>query len=299
MLPEGGFMNAEKFFQQMFGGEKFQSIIGDLALGKLLGEMAEKSVAEATATATVKTELDNSVTGADGMNADKESSHISQKGKEDDMFSKEKMAEHQAVHAARVNQLVSNLIEKTRSYVIDKNEDALQFKARMQKEAAELREESYGPELLATIGYTYQSKAEHYLTKDEWYGVKGFIGTIRDKGHIIGRVVDTVGAMREADPKKRASQPGQNEEDAIERAQREEALMMNTLWKANSLEVELTLREVCVSFLSYNTVPGYTLPLTVSLKKQLKPVLKERARALQILGQCYQAAGLQPTQKKV
>ena len=287
ILPDGGFMNAEKFFQQMFGGEKFQPIIGDLALGKLLSEMAVAEQASANTT-------DQTNPATAGSTQANDASVTPGKAAADDMFSKEKMAAHHAAHAARVNQLVANLIEKTRFLVVDKSEDAVQFKARMEKEAADLKEESYGPELLATIGYTYESKADYYLTKDEWYGMKGIFGTIKDKGHIIGRVVDTVGAMREAGPKKRnAKHPPGPEEDALARAQREEAQMMLTLWKASSLEVELTLREVCVAFLNYNTVPGYKTPLTVALKKQLKPTLTARASALRIIGQVYQTASKQ------
>ena len=113
ILPDGGFMNAEKFFQQMFGGEKFQPIIGDLALGKLLSEMAVAEQASANTT-------DQTNPATAGSTQANDASVTPGKAAADDMFSKEKMAAHHAAHAARVNQLVANLIEKTRFLVVDK-----------------------------------------------------------------------------------------------------------------------------------------------------------------------------------
>ena len=66
---------------------------------------------------------------------------------------------------------------------------------------------------------------------------------------------------------------------------------MNALWKASSMEVKLTLDDVCSQFLQYASVPGYKTPLTVPLKKTLKPILIKRAQALTIIGQIYRQHG--------
>ncbi|KAG5460322.1 MAG: X-domain of DnaJ-containing-domain-containing protein, partial [Olpidium bornovanus] len=59
-------------------------------------------------------------------------------------------------------------------------------------EAEELKSESYGVELLHSIGYTYSSKARQYLGKDVAFGVPKFFQQVREKGHIISETVSTL-----------------------------------------------------------------------------------------------------------
>ena len=203
--PEGGFMNAEMYFKQMFGGEKFEPIIGDLALGKLLGEYADQQANEA------QQKADDAQKKADAPDASTSgsSSAVHKREANNDVMSKERMAEHRVQQLARVKKLVDNLISKTEPFVTLHEGEAV-FRSRMEKEAKELKEESYGPALLAAVGYMYETKGQNYLAKDGWFGVKGVIGSLKEKGHLISSVFETVGAMRDADPatrsKKRAAQ---------------------------------------------------------------------------------------------
>lgn len=262
----------------MFGGEKFHPIIGDLSLGKLFSDMhvSEEPSKEAEGASHSTTPVRSKSPSAEVL------------------FSKERQEESKKLHEERVKMLLENLKKKTEA-VVGRMQSEADFRKLIIAEAQDLAKESYGPELLLSIGYVYETKASNYLTKDNWFGVKGFIGSLKEKGHIFSSIVDTVGAMREADPNraKKASGQQQEEQDPYKKAQQEEGKVMNALWKANSLEVQLTLREVCAEFLSYASVPGYKVPLTVQLKAILKPTIIARAQALLIIGQIYRTTSEQ------
>jgi hypothetical protein len=64
--------------------------------------------------------------------------------------------------------------------------------------SSELRKESYGVELLHTIGFVYSSKAKHYLaTSQTFLGVGGWLHNVQGKYHVFSETVGTVRAAIE------------------------------------------------------------------------------------------------------
>lgn len=64
--------------------------------------------------------------------------------------------------------------------------------------SSELRKESYGVELLHTIGFVYLSKAKHYLaTSQTFLGVGGWLHNVQGKYHVFSETVGTVRAAIE------------------------------------------------------------------------------------------------------
>lgn len=70
------------------------------------------------------------------------------------------------------------------------------FEARIVAEAEDLKMESYGVELLHSIGYTYSLKARQWVGKEESFlGLGKWWQDVKEKGHIIS---ETVGTIRSA-----------------------------------------------------------------------------------------------------
>lgn len=284
LSPEGGFMNPEDVFRSLFGGEKFVTIIGEISLGRLLAElMVENAAANGAST-----------TGGTGAGAGPSTSQASSAANRP-YLTKEKQEEMRRIHDARVETLIANLVQKT-NYYTENVYSEVQFREYITKEALDLSKESFGVPLLHSIGYVYSSKAKQRLGKESFLGLSGFMSNLKEKGHIVASLVDTIGAVREvahdanveerkeAQRRKVAGQgptstsgpassvSGETSDTASTSAVSEEK-MKRALWKASSFEVEATLREVCERFLSI---------------KQRDLALK-RAVALKMIGDIYRS----------
>ncbi|KAI8371442.1 X-domain of DnaJ-containing-domain-containing protein [Radiomyces spectabilis] len=164
LAPDGGFSDPREFFQQMFGGDAFRSIIGDLAMGELFSESMEQDMQE---------------TGQDVTAGKPEKSKPG--------MTKEQREKLQQAQKERVKKLAENLIHKLSLYTDSSEGDeaaAAAFQEQIKIEAEKLKSESYGIELLHTIGYVYSSKAKHHL------GMKGgelpsIFQALRQKKHYM------------------------------------------------------------------------------------------------------------------
>ena len=178
-------------------------------------------------------------------------------------------------------------------------EEALSsFRTFAQLEADQLKQESYGVELLHAIGYTYNLKASQWIaTMDAengslfsraWgYGAR-VTGAVREKGHIIA---DTVGTLKtaidlqtsfnklqtmEKEREEKGEVPSAEHEQLKSKLEQEAASKgMEALWRGSKLELEAVLRQVC------DTVIG---------SKDISPEMrKRRAVALKALGEVYES----------
>lgn len=224
--PSEGFMNAQDFFKQMFGGDKFVNLIGDISLGKILNDM---------------------------MTAPSTQSYS---------MTKEQQAELERLHKERIDMLLHHLIQKT-NYYTQGLYSHYQFQEMIFNEAKDLSKESYGIPLLNSIGYVYLSKSKQALGGYKWLGIPGMVHSVKEKGHIVSSLFDTIGAVRNATRSQTPveSHPTVNQEQKIK----------NALWKASNFEVEATLRAVCEKFLD---VPS-------------RSEKEARAKALKIIGKVY------------
>ncbi|KAJ3126579.1 hypothetical protein HK100_010188 [Physocladia obscura] len=202
------FMDAQEFFQQQFGGDRFVDLIGAISMARDFNEMLAKP----------PNGNDNS--GGNG-NGKQESQKMT-------------LEERLRIRDARVSRLAENLKHKLKSGYVDiissattiestttdadlsqteattgaasitTAESAIkQFRTTIEKEAEVLKQESFGIELLHSIGFTYSLKSAQALAKlDEesgdsvlkrWLGSGNrWAGAIREKAHIVSETVGTL-----------------------------------------------------------------------------------------------------------
>lgn len=105
---------------------------------------------------------------------------------------KEQMEKMQKQQQERVDKLAETLKSKLSRFTESEGDDqAIKFQDEIKMEADKLKMESYGLELLHSIGGVYQLKAKHYL------GIKGggmpsiFLG-FKQKKHIVKELWTTV-----------------------------------------------------------------------------------------------------------
>jgi hypothetical protein len=164
---ESGVMNAEAFFNLMFGGGRFTDIIGEISLAHFFNDMQQQQ----------QQQEQGGEAGKSGPSeADKE--------------------QMEAMRATRVQKLAKTLKDKTRTYV--ENKDAAAARAELEKKTLEevndLKDESYGAEILNAVGFIYALKAQKQLGKESLFGIGAFYHGMREKTHMISGVYSTVKA---------------------------------------------------------------------------------------------------------
>lgn len=107
----------------------------------------------------------------------------------------------------RVSKLAENLVRKLSVYtesVRNAGDEALSrqiadsFREITKIEAEELKTESYGVELLQTVGFVYSSKSKHYLAATGMlWGIGGLYHSASSSMHVIRETVSTVRAALE------------------------------------------------------------------------------------------------------
>lgn len=162
-------MNPEDFFRQQFGGDRFVDIIGEISIGRDMKEVLQHAVEEEDLTEEEK--------------ANRESNKSIQE------------EEREKIRQQRIEKLVSNLIFKLSVYVdgCENNVNATEeFKEIIEREAEDLKAESYGVELLHAIGFTYSLKAKQYLGSEQIFGLPRFGHILREKGHVFTETISTL-----------------------------------------------------------------------------------------------------------
>lgn len=155
--------------------------------------------------------------------------------------------------AIRVDMLAQKLRE--RIIVWKENKDSLV------EQSKELVEESFGAELLNTVGYVYVQKAKVFQGKQKFLGIPGFFRSVADKAHIaketmsaIGAAVDIQRTTAQLDPANPASETLSDEQKAaIEAAAVEKS--MHAMWCFSKLDVESAVRNAVERILLNDEVP--------------------------------------------
>lgn len=272
--PEGGFVDPEEVFGAIFGGERFTPIIGDISLGRdMKAALQEAEEAEGDENGPKKAR------DSKGREILSEAEKAQKEEKD-----RKKAAEKAAMRKARVQKLVDNLERKLGIFTEsatgpDDPDVTASWRTICELEADELKHESYGVELLQTVGFVYTAKAKHHLaTNQTLFGVGGWLHNVQGKYHVFSETVSTLRSAIELksvfDQIQAAEKAGNlsaEEKKKLEEQAAEKGLQ--ALFKGTKLEVESVLRETCDRVLGDSSISRQ--------KAQL------RAVALQILGEAY------------
>ncbi|KAI7856627.1 X-domain of DnaJ-containing-domain-containing protein [Circinella umbellata] len=267
LAPEGGFMDPREHFQQMFGGDAFRSIIGDLSIGEMFSEAMETGQQQSGSENGSDEQQAATTTSAEDMEKAKQS-HMS----------KEQMEKMQKVQQERVKKLAETLLNKVDLYAKSERdpESVKTFEDQIKLEADKLKNESYGLELLHAIGGVYSSKAKHFL------GLKGgempsIFHNVKQKRHIMKELWSTVKSAMDmqavAEMVAKAEAEGLEREDRMKLEEEATNRAYKALWQTSKFEVEATLRQVCDTILQDKAVD--------------KQTRYKRAEALRIIGFIY------------
>ncbi|GAO46094.1 hypothetical protein G7K_0336-t1 [Saitoella complicata NRRL Y-17804] len=225
-------IHPEKFFQDIFGGERFHDYIGTIAIGREMGETMARHQAREEA-------------GQD-PNAEPEQDEESEEEK------KMKEAEKEEERQKRVKTLTENLKSKLDSYAYDKQDGGAKerFRQKMYHEADELKTEKYGIELLHAVGYTYRMKAlSSSLHPKKGWTLGGYIPSIREKTYMISSTFSTIKKAYTVQSAftaiQKAEARGCSPEEKAKLEQKAAEIAMGALWAGARMEVEGVIRDVC------------------------------------------------------
>ncbi|EDO16002.1 hypothetical protein Kpol_499p30 [Vanderwaltozyma polyspora DSM 70294] len=306
-IPKGGFEDAAEQFSAIFGGEAFIPYIGELTLLKNLQKTeelnaedeAEKQREEEEKQKKEKEAKENKDSSTFSVSTDvKNDSEV----KKDEPKKKTKMEqfeeEQQLEKDKTVEKLKQTLIEKL-SILTESayDEDCkMSFEKKFEEEANLLKMESFGLDILHTIGDAYCERARIFLGSQNLFGFGGMFQSMKAKGGVVMDTLRTVSAaidaqhtMKELERMKLATESDEPLVDkhgkeepkptAEELAEQEHLLMgkvLSAAWHGSKFEIMSTLRAVCDKVLEDNTVD--------------KGTLVKRAESLKLLGKVFQRA---------
>lgn len=233
-------------------------IIGDLTVGGMFAEAQEADV------------QDTEETGDD------------KKKKKYTGPSREQMEKMQEQQRERVKKLTENLIHKLSLYTDSQTDDehaAAAFEEQIKVEAEKLKQESYGLELLHSIGLVYSSKSKQYL------GMKGgelprVFQSLKEKKHIMGELWSTLKSAMAVQSTveliQKAEAQGLDQAEQLKLEEDATNKMYAAIWQSSKFDVEQTLRQVCDSVLLDKATP--------------QNIRRKRAEGLRLVGYIYKHA---------
>ncbi|KAF8970957.1 X-domain of DnaJ-containing-domain-containing protein [Flammula alnicola] len=272
--PEGGYVDPEEVFGAIFGGERFVPIIGNISLARdMKTALQEAEEAEGWADEQDGVPRPKDSKGREILTPE-EKAKKEEKERVKAEKDRQKAAEKAAARAERVKKLVENMERKLSIFTEsatgpDDPDVSSSWRTICQLEAEELKRESYGVELLQTIGFVYVSKAKHHLATNQLSS---------GKYHVFSETVSTLRAAIELksvfDQIQAAEKAGNLSPEEKKRLEEQAAEKgLQALFKGTKLEVESILRETCERVLEDPTISRE--------KAQL------RAVAMQMLGEAY------------
>lgn len=314
-VPQEGFVDdPQELMAMIFGGESFQPWIGEISLIKDMMNMsqimeeheAEQAQAEA-AESGVNTPSQNLLSHESEADKPTIGTHVStpelspkeliakkkaaeKKKRKEELQKLEK--EQQEARVKRVDDLTKNLERKLDAVTQQWSQQYLNggkrtpaddllldaFRKQMQAEADSLKMESFGLELLHTIGQVYYTRANICIKSQKtWFGVGGFLHSAKEKGTILKDGWNTLStAMNAANTIKGMAEVEESELSQEDRVRMEQGIMGNVLvavWAGSRYELQGILRAV-----SDNVLYNKEIPATTRLA---------RARALLELGRVF------------
>jgi len=279
--------DAAGFFANVFGGERFKAYIGEISLMKEMTSVAttmmtdeeraevEKQMnagnsngaSHLTSTPHVDTEANPKATGSDEKpptdGAESPTHEHSPGGKKRPKITpeqKKKLEEMEAqrkkVMEERVDALTKQLIERLRPFVdaerpgVGDDAETRKFHDIMKREAEDMKLESFGVELLHTIGSVYMMKASSFLKSKKFLGIPGFFSRLKEKGAlakdawgVIGSALGVQSMMLEMEKLQARGEVPEEELKALEEDVTGKIMLAS--WRGTRFECVQVLREVC------------------------------------------------------
>ncbi|KAG6863630.1 hypothetical protein C0991_004556, partial [Blastosporella zonata] len=281
----------KEYFHQidgLFGGKRFASIIGDIALNQEIQDKLLENQAKQETKDEVHVLRINSTQGSETLPKEGDDQSKSKAPKtiaEAWRDGRQKSAGAGATRKERVEELAKTLVHKlemfTESATASNEVELSQYWLEIcEHDANELKGESYGVELLRTIGFVYVAKAKQFLaTKKTRFGVGGLLHSVKGNYRAVTENVSMVGTIYRLSSAeidiRWADSEGLSPEEVDKLKERWSERGLYSWFKQVRLEIESVLRETCDRVLEEkNTTPE---------KARL------RAVALEILGDAFMA----------
>ncbi|KAI0675848.1 X-domain of DnaJ-containing-domain-containing protein [Trametes maxima] len=155
----------------------------------------------------------------------------------------------------RIETLTKKLVERLRPFVEAKHPgskddpETVAFEQKMRTEADDLKLESFGVELLHTIGTIYMMKATSFLKSRKFLGIPGFFSRLKEKGAmakdawgVIGSALGVQQTIAEMEKLQAKGELGEEELRALEEDVTGKIMLAS--WRGTRFEVSQVLREV-------------------------------------------------------
>ncbi|KAG2733528.1 hypothetical protein G9P44_003053 [Scheffersomyces stipitis] len=140
-------------------------------------------------------------------------------------------------------ELSNKLIDKLSLFTeTDMKDDVAQsFKGKLQYEAESLKMESFGLEILHTLGSIYKTKSKIFLKNQTFFGWGGFWHSVKEKGGVVKDTFSTVSTALDAQRtmEEYSKMQQDNEYHALKEAEEEEAKKSAAEQEVNKLEEEI------------------------------------------------------------
>ncbi|KAJ2790822.1 DnaJ-like protein, partial [Coemansia guatemalensis] len=283
--PDDAMIDPTFFFTQLFGGERFVDMIGELSIIQELTQVAEEAQEDdELATGNGKTIQDGAST-----EVEKDARKAEKRRKREERAKKRLEAEERSKE--QVKEISEHLKSKLAIYVENTEGDpkhALEaWEAQVKAEAEDLKVESLGVELLHAIGSAYSFNAKKYFEKQELFGsFRNAYHSVRETGRVVSDAYSmfkdamelqrTYAELNEADKNNIPEEEKQRlEESATKKG-------LEVLWKSGRLEIENKTHRAC--------------SIVLNDKQVDKKVLKRRAVALRSMGEIYMNVKPDPDQ---
>ncbi|TYJ55225.1 hypothetical protein B9479_004055 [Cryptococcus floricola] len=269
--PEGGFHDPEEVFGKMFGGDRFEVLIGNISIGKDMKQAFQQQEGE---------DAGDYIMGPNGKPI------MTPEGLQKKALRDREAAEEKAKQRkARVDKLAVNLVNKLNIFTeaAKSADDKLvgsSFKEICRLEGEDLKDENYGVELLHAIGKQYQAKSAQHLASSQfaplgWFhGAKSSIGVVSDTFATIKSAMELKAVFERLQA---AEQSGIAPEELRKLEEQASEQGLRTMWKGVKLEVESVIRETCDAVLTDPNVSKEKLHL--------------RAVALGMMGEAFDIVG--------
>lgn len=316
-IPKGGFEDAAEQFSVIFGGEAFAPYIGELTLLKNLQKQEalhseeeaekenEKKKKEDEKKRQKQKEQEIKERGEDINQLSSNMSHLTvydEQNQPKDTAKRSKLEEFEEElkeeKEKNNKKLVKILIERLSILTESAYDDDCKrsFERKFEEEANLLKMESFGLDILHTIGSVYVERAKIYLASHKAFGFGGMFQSMKARGGVfmdtlrtVSVAIDAQGSMKELETMKEASASDTLARDKQgneiskptpeELAHQEEILMgkvLSAAWYGSKYEIMSTLRTVCDRVLDDESCEKFTRD--------------RRAEALILLGKVFQRA---------